>query len=216
MKSLPSYVKKAPEKLQRGWLQVFNTAFEKYGEKRAFVIANAWLKEKLSKKSFVKRSAVKFEMVNDKSFIKRSSDGEDYITFVLNSVEQHVDGKSFSEPMLKKWAEYINNNPDIVGDVDHLFYDKVLSSTLSDEQIRRVLKSKRGIAKTVKAVYEKGKLWVKAAIDKRYRKIIEKAKGVSAEALCTWDNNIAVDGELLGFTFNVNTNPADSYAGVYA
>ena len=68
----------------------------------------------------------------------------------------------------------------------------------------------------VQAAYSQGKLWVRAIVDKRYKKIIERAKGVSAEAFCTWDESetVALDGELLGFTFNVNTTPADYQAGV--
>jgi len=117
--------------------------------------------------------------------------------------------------MLKAWAKQINENP-IVGDIDHLLYDKVLKSNMSDEQIRSVLKGKPGIAKTVKAIFQKGKLWVKAIIDKRYKRIVEKSKGVSAEAFCTWEGNKATSGDLLGFTFNLKTSPADSLAGVVA
>jgi len=113
------------------------------------------------------------------------------------------------------WANYINKNPKLVGDIDHEFYDKVLQSNLSDEQVRSVLKNKKGIAKMVQAKYEKGKLWVRAIIDKRYKKVIEKAKGVSAEAWFNGtDGKMITEGELLGFTFNVKTTPADYQARV--
>jgi len=214
--ALPDYVKKLPDNLKKGWVQVFNASYDKYGERDAIRMANAWLKKQIPQKSFVKRAAIEFDVDLSKGFIKRSSDGDDYITFVLNSTAPHRDGKKFSEDMLKKWADYINANPSLVGDVDHLLYDKILESGLSDEMVRDVLKNKKGIAKMVKAVYEKGKLWVKASIDKRYRKVIEKANGVSAEALCSWNNDVAVDGELLGFSFNVKTTPADYSARVIA
>lgn len=218
--NLPSYVKKLSAELIAGWVAVFNSAFEKYGEKEAFLIANTWLKKKLPQKKMVKRSVINFQLDTTKGFIKRSRDGEDYVTFVLNSTEPHRDGKRFSEAMLKKWAKVINDNPTMVGggDVDHLLYDKIINSSISDNAAREVLRSKKGIAKMVRAIYDDGKLYVKAIIDKRYRKIVEKSRGVSAEAFCEWDDTetVALDGDLLGFTFNVNTTPADYNAGVIA
>jgi cation transport regulator ChaB len=215
---LPSYVQKLPEKLRKGWVAVFNGAYDKYGEKKAFLMANAWVKKQMpeKKKGFVKRSAIEFEVYTKQGFIKRSADGEDYITFVLNSTKPHRDGKMFSEKMLMAWADYINKNPNLVGDVDHLLYDRILNSGMSEDSVRNVLKGKKGIAKAVQAIYQDGKLWVKAAIDKRYKKLVEKSRGVSAEAFCEWEDDTAVDGELLGFSFNVKTTPADYLAGVKA
>jgi hypothetical protein len=211
---LPKHIKKRSKKLRSGWVKVFNAALIKFGEKRAFVIANSWLKKQLTRKKFIKRSIVKFDIYTEKGFIKRSRNGDEYITLVLNSTTPHEDGKIFSENMLKDWANQINKNP-IVGDVDHKFYDMIMKSNMSNDMIKKFLKAKTGIAKTVRAVYKKGKLWVKAFIDKRYRKLIEKSKGVSAEAFYT-----DVDGkkfnaaDLLGFTFNIKSNPADKLAGV--
>ncbi len=215
---LPSYVEKLDEKLKAGWIAVFNAAFPKYGEKESFMIANAWLKKQTTEKKFVKRAIITLELDTSSGFIKRSSSGEDYVTFVLNSTIPHRDGKIFSEPMLMKWAQKINENPSMIGggDIDHLLYDKLLDSNISDDTVREVLRSKKGIAKMVQAVYDKGKLWVRAVVDKRYKRLIEKSRGVSAEALCSWEDNVATDGELLGFTFNVNTTPADYQAGVVA
>lgn len=214
--SLPDYVKKRDDTLRSGWVEVFNRSFEKYGESRAFAIANSWLKTQLSKnkKSFVKRSAIEFQLDSSRGFIKRDISGNEYITFVLNSNQPHKDRKVFSDQMLQKWADYINQNQDIIGDMDHLLYDKILNSNMSDDMVRSVLKGKKGIAKALQAIYKEGKLWVRAIIDKRYKKIVENAKGVSAEALCTWEGDMAVDGELLGFSFNINTSPADYQARV--
>lgn len=215
--NLPSYIAKLSDKLKSGWIAVFNAAYEKYGEKEALLIANAWLKKQIPERRMIKRSVVVLDLDTSRGFIKRSKSGEDYVTFVLNSTEPHRDGKVFSESMLKKWAKTINENPTMVGDIDHLLYDKILDSSISDETARGILKNKPGIAKMVQAVYEKGKLWVRAIIDKRYRKIVEKSKGVSAEAyISNWDGAVATDGDLLGFTFNVNTTPADYSAGVVA
>ena len=212
--NLPSYVKTKSEQVRAKWVALSNESCKQYGESKALLIANTWLKKQVENKSFVKRSVIQFDVVNQ-SLIKRSSNGEDYITFVLSSIQPHRDGVVFTEEMLKKWESSINSNP-IVGDVDHSLYDQLLSSYLSDDQIRDVLRSKKGIAKTIKAIYDKGKLWIRAFVDKRYKKLIEKSKGVSAEALCSWKDKVATDGDILGFTFNINTTPADYLAGVVA
>jgi hypothetical protein len=212
---LPSYVESKPEFIKRGWEEVYCSS-TKHGEEVALIAANNWLTRQKVEPEFIKRSLVHFDIDSSQGFIKRSlEDNEDYITLILNGTEPHKDGVQFSEAMLQKWADYINKNP-IIGDVDHSEYDKLLSSALSDDDVKTYLKSKRGIAKSVKAVFEKGKLWVRALIDKRYKKLIEESKGVSVEAIVKKENNVAVDGDLLGFTFNILTTPADSLAGVVA
>ena len=217
---MPSYLDKLDAKTKKGWLDVFNASCEKYSKKEAMLMANVWLKKQLPQKKLIKRSVINFSLDTSKGFIKRSRDGEDYVTLVLNSTQPHRDGKMFSEKMLKKWEKVINENPTMVGggDIDHLLYDKVLDSSMSDSAAREVLRSKKGIAKMIRAIYENGKLFVRAIIDKRYKRIIEQSKGVSAEAFCEWDDTetVAIDGDLLGFTFNVNTTPADYGAGVIA
>ena len=214
-KNLPSYISNKSEGVKAKWVSLFNKIYKEKGEEEAFIVANTWLKRHLSSEAkLIKRSFIELEMDSSKGFIKRSDDGEDYISFILNSTVPHKDGRVFTEAMLQKWAEDINKGEVVIGDIDHQHYDKALA-TLTDDQVRHALKKKPGIAKAVKAIYDKGKLWVRAMIDKRYRKLIEKAKGVSVEALCSWADNIAVDGDILGFTFNVNTEPADSMAGIY-
>lgn len=214
-KSLPTYVKNRSENIRRKWVSIFNAAYKKYGnDKKAFVIANTWLKKQNGKK-FVKRSFITLETVSGKKFIKRDKDGNDYISFVLSSTTPHKDGRIFDEGTLKSWESYINKNP-IVGDIDHKFYDYIQESGMSDDGIINMLKSKKGIAKSIKAIYKQGKLWVRAMIDKRYRKLINKSKGVSLEAVCDMEDNREKNWNLLGFTFNVNTEPADYSAGVFA
>lgn len=213
----PNFVLKYDENTQKKWKKIVTVSSDKYGLNRATVLANEWLKtQPVPQSHFIKRSAVSLTLVEGREgFIKRSADGQEYVHFVLNSTSEHKDGTYFSEGMLKKWAEYIKAHPELVGDVDHVLYDKLLNSDISNETAKVLLRNKKGIAKAVDAVYEKGKLWVKAIIDKRYRKIIEKAKGVSAEAYWTQKSgNVWEDGDLLGFSFNVHTTPADNFAGV--
>ena len=68
---LPKYVKNRTEKIRVGWVSVFNKAFEKYGEEKAFIMANAWLKKQVKSKEFIKRSIIKLEAVEGKRYIQR-------------------------------------------------------------------------------------------------------------------------------------------------
>jgi len=213
---LPRYVKNRSEHIKKKWVKLFNDAYRAYGGKRAMLIANLWLKKQVTSSGFMKRSTLKFEVYEDKGFLSRSKDGQEYITLVLNTTDAHRDGIVFTEELLKDMAKQINKEP-IVGDIDHALYKKILQSGMSDEQVKRVLRSKPGIAKTVKAIYDKGKLWVRAIIDKRYRRLIQKSKGVSSEIFYSnRGNNTISAAELLGFTFNVKTTPAEYTAGVRA
>jgi hypothetical protein len=212
---LPSYVKTKDSEVMAKWVAIFNASYEKYGEEKAFILANTWLKKHLTtKRDYVKRSFVKFEVDSSKKYISRDKNGNEYISLVLSSTNKHLDGKQFSEKTLKRWNESINVEP-IIGDVDHILYDRIINSGLSDEAIKSTLKKKPGIAKTVKSVYQKGKLWVRVYTDKRYSKLLEKVRGVSVEAACNVSDSPDKDWELLGFTFNVKTTPADPTTGVH-
>jgi hypothetical protein len=79
-----------------------------------------------------------------------------------------------------------------------------------------MFKEKKGIAKTLKAIYKDGKLWIRAVIDKRYSNAVQNSKGLSLEAVVTKDSmtNTVIDGDILGFTFGVHQSPINSRAVV--
>ena len=208
---IPTYV---PKKHEAKW-ETINNIYGK-GNTGTFA-ANTWLKKEIAKPVQVRQS-LSFSV--DKShgrFIQRSEDGDDYVSLVLNTTDPHKDGRVFSEQLLKKWEKQINSNG-IVGDIDHEEYYKLLMSGMTDEQVKFALKQKSGIAKAIRAIYDNGKLWIRALIDKRYKNAVEKSQGVSVEAVLTEDDGagIELDGDILGFTFNVNTSPAQYGVGVAA
>ena len=54
---LPEYVKKYTEKVQRQWMHVFNTVYQKTGsESRAFKAANSVLKKRLTETNAVEKN----------------------------------------------------------------------------------------------------------------------------------------------------------------
>jgi hypothetical protein len=215
-KSLPKYVLSRSESIKRRWVNMYNAAEKKFGGKKAMLIANLWLKKQVKSSGFMARSTFKFDIYTKNGFLIRDSNGEEYVTLVLNTKDSHKDGVTFTEELLKDMAKQINDNP-IVGDIDHALYYKILKTGMSDEQVKMVLRSKPGIAKTVKAIYDKGKLWVRAIIDKRYSRLVKKSKGVSSEIFYSKrEGNSYSEAEILGFTFNFKTTPAEYGAGVCA
>ena len=210
---LPSYVQNKNKNIQKKWIAMYKTALSKSDEASALSVANNWLKkQKIVKQTFTK---VYFE-IDSNQLIKQDANGDEYISAVLATTEKTKEGKTFTEDLLKKWEEDINNGNIIVGDVDHEFFDKIAMSA-TDRQIKTALKDKPSIAKTVKAIYDKGKLWVRLLIDKRYKNVIKKAKGLSIEGLVESDENgIVNNGELWGMTFCVNETPAHNGLAILA
>lgn len=204
---LPSYIRNKDKVLQDKWVAVYNVASKAGNKSSGLIVANSWLKNQ--KRTVIKQTYTKimFE-IDNQQLIKQDANGDEYISAVLATTDKTKEGRVFSEDLLKKWAEEINKGNTIVGDVDHEFFDKVALDA-TNKQIRTALKEKPSIAKAIKAVYEEGKLWVKLLIDKRYKNLIQKAKGLSIEGLVeTDDRGFVNNGELWGMTFCVNQTPA--------
>lgn len=214
--ALPDYIKKLPSALRARWIKIFNSILETNGEEMAFIVANKWLTRQIKPtemkaKTENTRQRITFK-IDSKQLIKKTESGEEYISAVLADEHPDSEGDSYTPEVLKKFADSINKNLP-VGDVDHELYTNLLESNISDEGIIDTLKKKKGIAKAVKAIVDKGKLWLRILIDKRYRNVVNKAKGLSIEALVNKDENGKIyDGEFLGFTFGVKHNPVNERA----
>lgn len=83
-------------------------------------------------------------------------------------------------------------------------YKLVMKYGYNYEAIKRELGKNRGFIKNIKAVVEKGKLWIRALLDKRYKNHIQKFKGVSLEAFSTPVGNRLTNPRHLGFIFTNN------------
>ena len=219
-KDLPSYVMKLSDANKSRWIEIFNAAYEKYGEEKALLLANTWLKRNIKKESVVAKSTASVEHLvftvdTSSELIKRADDGEDYIDFILTDDKPDDEGVVYPPELLKKWADQINSGQLLLGDFDHEKFNVLVKQGLRPNDVMQRLKTKPGIAKMIKAVIDKGKLWVRTVIDKRYKKLIkEKAKGVSLEASLIRDDttNEIIDGVLGGFTFAINSNPHNERA----
>lgn len=221
--NLPSYVKSRSKEVQSKWIAIFNSVYEKDGEEKAFALANSWLKRQVKEKVVAGRTEGTLSRVTftiDKSqLIKRTDAGEEYIAAVLSDdLPYLVNGQTEQIPVsvLQKWADQINSNLPAI-DADHELFESALAKGLSDNQIADILKTKKGIAKAVKAVVDNGKLWIRVLTDKRYRTRIEEAQGLSIEAFVSKDEKGNVyDGNLLGITFAIDNAPANPRTGIMA
>jgi len=219
---LPSYVKKLSPELRAKWVLVYNEAYKEAGVEAALIAANSWLKRKLTESKRVAKDdkhveIIKFEIDETKEFISRSEDGEEYISFKLADVRPDKAGYTTDEAVLKKWAEKINSGEVLLGDLDHEEWNRWVSADIPEQELRQKVNGKKTIAKAIKAVVEKGRLWIKAIIDKRYRALLKKVKGASLEAaVVTDETNRIHDGDLFGFSFIVDGEPGVHGTEVYA
>jgi len=204
---IPEYISNKDKELQQKWLTL-DLALGRSS-------ANQWLESHIQSVNLIAQTKeteclerlVFIPVVNDQELIVQTDGDEEYVDFVLaDSLVPSNDGKEWDSSLLQRWIADINNGLQVKGDIDHEEYDRFLKSGLPVEQVAEMIKhAKKGIAKTVKAFFDKGKMYVRAIIDKRYRKIIEKANGVSLEALATKNKATGKydQGNLLGFTFAI-------------
>lgn len=192
IKELPKAVQKLPVTAQKLFLNASNSSSVRVGREMGDKVA--WT---AVKKRFVKTgeqwigkglglNLFKFTMENSgSSFVKKGRDGEFYLEAVLSDSMYDSEGFRFTEKALKSYEEQINTYG-MAGFITHSDWDdfKMSNSHLSEQAfIKKARTERKGILKTVKAIYRKGKLWIKALIDKRYVKQVEKFDKVSIEAL---------------------------------
>lgn len=212
MNNLPSYVANKSDSVKKKWMQIFNSVYEKEGEQTAFIVANKWLKRHLTGTSKVEAKTVnspKLELlkfdVSNAGFISKTEDGQEYMEYTLANTKKDKEGDTYPIELIQKWSDFINSGNVLVGDIDHEEYNKWIASGLPEEQIIERIKNKPGIAKAIQAFIKDGALKIRTFIDKRYKKLISAANGVSLEAIVTRnESGKIVDGNLLGFTFGIN------------
>lgn len=147
-------------------------------------------------------TAFEFQRTGEEIVIQTEGD-EEYVTAVLAG-NDHL----WTDEELQRFMDSVNAETP-VGDIDHETLKSMLKSGMTNAEIKDKIKSKRGIVKAVKALVENGSLYLRLAIDKRYKNIVKKARGLSVEAVRTLGE--IGSGQFLGFTVAVNEAPA--YAG---
>lgn len=145
-----------------------------------------------------------FELSDSETKVVMNSENEELvIDAILADNTPNTEGKFFTTEELEDIALQINTQGSTLPDVDHEKLKGLITKYGNNiEAIKTELREEKGIFKSIKAVVEKGKLWIQAALDKRYKNHTDKFKKLSIEALADSD----FDGRLrkpkyMGFTF---------------
>jgi hypothetical protein len=142
--------------------------------------------------------------INPEMFVSNSETGEIELNAVLATTEpRHDDGKYFTEVELQEIADQINAEGSGLPDEEHRVLEAVKARVGNNPAlIREELKKEKGIFKSIKAIVEKGKLWIKALLDKRYKNHVNKYTSLSIEATATHaGNGRLVKPKYVSFTF---------------
>jgi len=194
---IPDYVENKPDSVREEWKNIYDR-YSEDGESVGLGVANKWLE------SFKPLAVDNFVFVTEGDGITaRSIGGTEYVDFLLTDNKHDGYGTKYSNEFLERLAEYINDNPQKLAEADfnHETLNKLMSSGYGKEGIRNSLKGlKKGVARAVKAIYEKGKLYIRTIVNPRYRNRILSAKGVSIEGSFVREGDTFIDGTMLGFS----------------
>ena len=226
---LPSSIKKVlPKHGQSMFMKIINQQLKK-GSKESLAFQVAWgvIKKRFKKvkgkwvandSDFVMPELYELRLQpNESELIINEVDGELVIDAVLASTYPFKNDKGekrvWTEEALVEMANQIN----LEGSTNPIFTHEELGKAFvkhggNIEMVANELKKNRGLIKSIKAVVEKGKLWIRAMLDKRYRNHVKQFKGVSIEAFSTPVNSLLTKPKYLGFIFT--NHPRDKLATV--
>ena len=199
---------------QNMYLEAYNTSLVKHKD-NAIASKIAWEVVKkhfipsgnnfiAMSESFIPKKLYTFDLeVQDTLFVLNADDGTIRMDAVLADTNDNTDGKHFTEEDLNTLANQINKYGSTLPDVDHKMLDQLIDQYGGNpELVRNALTQQKGIFKTIKAVVEKGRLWIRAILDKRYKNHTSKYTGLSIEALADTTREGRLSNPIyLGFTF---------------
>jgi len=220
-KELPEGIQRLPQKAQSMYRESYNAMYSKHKDesisskiawnvvkKQFHKVDNQWVGKGMSAETYTFNIDTKEDM-----FIQKADDGNFYIEGTLSDIFPDSDGWSFTEEALENFAAQINNLP-LFGGITHQEWQelKMKYSHLSENEfIAKARTERKGILKTIKAIYENGKLWIKALVDKRYINHVKKFNKMSLEAFVPPENKKGkqyTGGTILGFALDNNAiNP---------
>jgi cation transport regulator ChaB len=198
--------------------EVYNNSYNKHkSEAQAFATAWSVVKQRFRKvdgkfvansNDFVLPELFSFELTEPSTKIVMNADTEEiHMEAVLATEEPNKSGKFFTVEELEQLANQINAEGSTLPDVDHEVLQGLVNKYGNNiDLIKKELQQRKGIMKSIRAVVDKGKLWIQAVLDKRYKNHIDKFKGLSIEAVA---DSTPGPGRLknptyFGFTFTNN------------
>jgi cation transport regulator ChaB len=204
-----------PFEAQQLFVEVYNREISSgFSDALAFEIAWTVIKSKFKlvegywvamSQDFIAPEFYTFELSEEDTKIVMNSDTEEIIMeAILADNTYNNKGEFFEEEDLQAIAAQINAFGSTLPDVDHEKLQSLVTKYGNNiEAIRGELQKEKGIFKKITAIVEKGKLWIQAALDKRYKNHTDKFKKLSIEAYGDKDRNTGriKNPIYMGFTF---------------
>jgi cation transport regulator ChaB len=230
---MPKSISKLPEAVQKVYKEAFNHIYKGKGSQaKAHAIAWELVKKRMkhSKGKYVAMTDAfnpieyyTFDLLAPENKLIINATGEE-VTFegILATTDTFMQDatttRRFSEQALKDLAEQINTHGSSHPDVDH----EVMSALVKQygnnyEMIMNSLPKSKGIIKSIQAIYESGKLWIKGVLGAGYKRIMSKIRGMSIEAISEevdYNSSTINKAKYLGFTFAVKSSPKIALAQI--
>lgn len=228
IEELPSKVKKVlPKAAQKLFMEVFNAAFNKYGEEKAFKIAWAAVKKRFKKKGnrwvarskdFVSKVIYTYYFVPNNMLVTKSDGEYVYIDYVLTDNQPDLYHDKFSDFALASIANSLSIDNPIKGriDEDHSLARKLLEQdNMPPSEIEKILNQLDTGIEAIGGKYVNGRLVATLRVKKDLLPLIKQYKGASVEVVVPEDkyvNKTFQQARLVGFV--LTNNPVNPRTGI--
>lgn len=215
-----------PSKAQDIWMSAFNSAYDKYGDKKSFRIAWAAVRnsyKKVEGKWVAKDSLsssydyVYYSLEQDAYNVSKAEDGFTYMDYVLTSNAVDGDGYKFDGLSFSSMIDQINNDG-LVGRVDddgrHKEFHKMQRKGLKANEIEELSSEFDSGIKAVSARMEGTKLIARIQVRNDLLEKVKNVKGASVEARIPKDairGNTYNQARLTGFVLTNSPANPDSW-----
>jgi RNA recognition motif-containing protein len=205
-------IKDLPKPAQDLFMEVYSSQLDKNPEPIAFAVAWETLKTKLVKQDNgilalseeFDNKFFTFELSESETKVVMNSENEELvIEAILADNTYNTSNQFFAEEDLQDIANQINTYGSTLPDIDHEKLQSLVQKYGNNvDAIKMELQKEKGIFKKISAIVNEGKLWIQAALDKRYKNHTDKFKKLSIEAYGDKDSTGRIRNPVyMGFTF---------------
>lgn len=192
--NIPESVKKVlPSAGQQMFAEAYADASTRHDDATSFKIAWGVTKKHFRKEGemfvannmdFVPEEVYSFRIdPTEEILITNDENGDVVVDGVLATTEKRrSDGRWYGIEELQEIADQINTQGMTFPDTEHLVLNEAAKKHMSIDEVMNAVREQKGIFTKIKAAVKDGKLWIRAWLDKRYQKIVQKYKYLSIEA----------------------------------
>ena len=152
---------------------------------------------------FVDKSFMSIGLEFEEPKIVMNGESEEVmIEAIMADNTPNTEGQYFTDKELEEIATQINTEGSTLPDESHMILNSLAKRYGSNyDAIMHRIKEEKGVFNTIKAVVKEGKLWFQAFLDKKYKDMVSKYKGISIEVLGdSTGSGRVLSPKYLGFT----------------